>query len=86
MIVVFFFSRQNNMSYLCIVVIKNYSVCCGQIKPAQAGSLKLITIWKSDALMFKNDYYMEIRHINGTNNYYMKIGDIYVSLMSPIFI
>ena len=36
-IVVFFFSRQNNISYLCIVVIKNYSVCCGQFKPAQAG-------------------------------------------------
>ena len=36
--------------------------------------------------MGKNDYYMKIRHINGTNNYYMKIGGINVSIMTPIFI
>ena len=29
---------------------------------------------------------MKIGHINGTNNYYMKIGDINVAIMSPIFI
>ena len=39
-----FFSRQNNISYLCIVVIKNYSVCCGQFKPAQTGLVKMTTI------------------------------------------
>ena len=42
--IVFFFSRQNNISYLCIVVIKNYSVCCGQFKPAQTGLVKMTTI------------------------------------------
>ena len=58
---------------MCIVVIKNYSVCCGQFQPAQTD-------------LVKNDYYMKIGHINGTNNYYMKIGDINVSIMSLIFI
>ena len=63
-IVVLFFSRQNNISYLCIVVIKNYSVCCGQFKPAQTGLVKMTTILKSDTLMGKNDYDIKIGHIN----------------------
>ena len=36
--------------------------------------------------MGEKDYDMKIGHINGTNNYYMKIGGINVSIMTPIFI